>query len=171
MIVILTVSAGKETDLELAGIAAAAICGGGVTQPFPPPKQGDPPLPARPAPVGGGGIEVQADVDNAPFAKAAFVAVGFYVRTATGPLKPPVKPNLTILNVTPMLPDDKYPVGAETTGRVAATALCGACVTQPFPEGGDPYSGDPAQSMQVSCDTDDVPRVAGGFAAVGFKTA
>ena len=34
MIQILTIIRDKEQDLELAGIAAAAVCGAGLTQPF-----------------------------------------------------------------------------------------------------------------------------------------
>lgn len=166
---ILTISAGKETDLTLAGIAAAAICGAGVTQPFPPEVPGGQPLPARPAPVGGGGIEVQCDAPNGPFAKAAFEAAGFTVRTPAGAPTRPVKNSPTTLNVSPVLPDAKYPNGASDTGRIAAIALCAACVTQPSPSSGNPFDGDPATSMQVTCDSSDIARATAGFGAVGFR--
>ena len=55
MIQILTIIRDKEQDLELAGIAAAAVCGAGLTQPFPDgsPSRGDV--------ADGGSLEVQCD--------------------------------------------------------------------------------------------------------------
>ena len=68
---ILTVIRDKEMDLQLAGIAATAICGAGLTQPFP----GG--LPSRGDVADGGSLEVQCDPANAPRVRAGFVAAGF----------------------------------------------------------------------------------------------
>jgi hypothetical protein len=57
---ILTVIRGKEQDLQLAGVAAAAVCGAGLTQPFP----GG--FPSRDAVADGGSLEVICDAVDAP---------------------------------------------------------------------------------------------------------
>jgi hypothetical protein len=100
--------------------------------------------------------------------KAAFVAVKFQILEGVGPLDRPQKTNVKSHTVTPALPDDKYPLGAEATGRAAAKALCGACLTQPIPPDDDPFKGDPGVSMQIACDESDKANVIAGFGAVGF---
>lgn len=167
---ILNVIHDEESDLSIAGIAATAIYGAGLTQGFPSEDPANPEtlVPYRETGVAGGGIQVQCTVDNGPFVRAAFVAVGFQTIEPVEPLHPKPPSNVRPHTVTPAAPDNQYPSGAEATGRISATALCGACVTQPNAND-DPYDGDPASSMQVSCCDTDIQNAAKGFGAVGFK--
>jgi hypothetical protein len=165
---ILTVIHDQQSDLSIAAIAATAIYGAGLTQGFPDPVHPGKLVAYQETGAAGGGIQVQCAVADGPFVRAGFVAVKFQTIEPVEPLPPNRPTNVKSHIVTPAVPDNQYPSGAEATGRVAATALCGAWVTQPSPNG-DPYDGDPASSMQVSCcDTDQV-RAAQGFGAVAFK--
>src|SRR6202046_5975113 len=71
---ILTIIPRSDQNLKLAGFAATAICGAGLTQPFP----GG--LPFRPNVADRGSLEVQCDPANAPRVKAGFVAAGLTTR-------------------------------------------------------------------------------------------
>ncbi len=168
---ILTVVHDQESDLTIAGTTAIALFGAGLTQGFPSndpanPKKLDP---YRETGAAGAGIQVQCIVSNGPFVRAAFVAVKFQVLEGVGQLHPPQPTDVRSHTVTPALPDDKYPLGADATGRVTATALCAACLTQGIPPDNDPFTGDPAQSMQVNCDESQKAAVIAGFGAVGFS--
>ncbi len=168
---ILTVVHDQESNLALAATAAIALFGAGLTQGFPShdpknPKKRDP---YRETGAAGGGIQVQCVVRNGPFVKAAFVAVKFQVIESVGALHPLQPTDVRSHTVMPSLSDDKYPLGSQTTGRVTATALCAACLTQSIPPNDDPYTGDPAQSMRVDCDESQKTAVIAAFGSVGFS--
>ena len=168
---ILTVVHDEETDLTIAGIVAVLLMATGLTQGFPDPQFPDDKkklVAYRETGAAGGGIQVQSSTANGPYAKAAFVAVGFQILEGVGPLVRPPTTNVKSHTVTPAAPDDKYPLGAADTGRAAAKALCGACLTQPIPPDDDPFVGDPGVSMQIECDESDKRSVMAGFGAVGF---
>jgi hypothetical protein len=81
---ILTVIRGKELDLQLAGIAATAICGAGLTQAFP----GG--FPSRDSVTDRGSLEVMCDTVNAPRVRAGFVRAGFdTIERVADPVIPP----------------------------------------------------------------------------------
>jgi len=171
---ILSVIHDQETDLTVAVTVAIVLFKAGLTQGFPDPQYPNDLTkltPYRETGAAGGGIQVQSSVANGPFVKAAFVAVKFQILQSVGPLVPPPKTNVKSHTVTPALSDDKYPLGAEATGRAAATGLCGACLTQPIPPEDDPFTGDPGASMQILCDDSDVANVTAGFGSVGFRVA
>jgi len=88
---ILTIIPRREQDLQLAGIAATAICGAGLTQPFP----GG--LPSRISVADRGSLEVQCDPANAPRVKAGFVAAGF--DTIEGVALPEIPPKTNIVTI------------------------------------------------------------------------
>jgi hypothetical protein len=167
---ILTVVHDQETNLAIAVTTAVALFGAGLTQGFPSHDPNDPKKldKYRETGAAGGGIQVQCTVSNGPFVRAAFVAVKFQVLESVGQLVRPQPTDVRPHTVTPAQPDEKYPLGAETTGRVAATALCGACVTQGIPPGNDPFDGDPAVSMRVDCAESQKATVIAAFGAVGF---
>src|SRR6266851_8158008 len=124
---ILTVIPDRETDLARIGTtAAAALCGAGITSALP---DG---LPARRCVAG---LEVQCDRAHAPFAKAGFVAVGFQTIESVRLGRFPAKTNLVTLTVV------RGPQQNLSLAGIAAKALCGAGVTQPFPDGSS-YHGD-----------------------------
>jgi len=165
---ILTVIHDEETDLTIAVLVATSLFAAGLTQGFPDSEDPTKLVAYRETGADGGGIQVQSSVANGPFVKAAFVAVKFQILEGVGRLVPVPKNNIKSHVVTPAQPDDKYPLGAEATGRAAATALCGAGLTQPIPPGNDPFTGDPGVSMQIACDESDKVSVIKGFGAVGF---
>jgi len=167
---ILTVVHDQESNLAIAATAAIALFAAGLTQGFPSHDPNNPQKldPYRETGAAGGGIQVQCVAANGPFAKAAFVAVKFQVLESVGALNPRQPTDVRSHTVTPSLPDAQYPLGADVTGRVVATALCAACVTQSIPPNDDPYTGDPIQSMQVDCDESEKASVIAGFSAVGF---
>ena len=149
--------------LDHVGPPATALFGAGILQQF---DDGEVVrIPATPD-----AVEVTCDVARSGYAKEGFLVAGFEVPTAAGSAPRPPENNPVTLTVTPALPDtDKnYPVGAEATGRLAAKALYGSCVTQPIPPNDDAYLGDPGTSMQVRCNQADVTAVARGFGAVKF---
>jgi len=152
---ILTIIRGKELDLQLAGIAATALCGAGLTQPFP----GG--IPSRIALADRGSMEVQCDVVNAPRVRAAFVRAGFdTIERVADPVIPP-KTNVVTLSVGPE--DQKYLQMADP----ATDALCGAGLTMPYDDGKS-YSGDlfADATVKVQCDQTDAAFVQQGFGAV-----
>ena len=168
---ILTVIHDQETDLTIAVLVATVLFKAGLTQGFPDPQFPDDKtklVAYRETGAAGGGIQIQSSVANGPFVKAAFVAVKFQILQGVGPLVPPPTTNVKSHTVTPAAPDDKYPLGADATGRAAAKALCGACLTQPIPPDDDPFTGDPGVSMQIECDESVKASVIAGFGAVGF---
>lgn len=155
MQIILTVIPDRESDLTFAGIAAAALCGGGITSPFP----GG--LPSRPNPADNGSIEVTCEEANGPFARAGFIQAGF-----------------TTIEVLPMptIPAQNNPQPLQITptkqvylqfGDSAADALLGAGLTAAFPDGSS-YQGDlnSGTSMTVMCTAAQQPAVQSAFAAV-----
>jgi hypothetical protein len=169
---ILTVIPDQQTDLTIAGVVATSLFAAGLNQGFPdPPKNPTKRVPYRETGTDGGGIQVQSSTADGPFVKAAFVAVKFQILEGVGRLDRPEKTNVNSHTVTPALSDDKYPLGAEATGRAAATGLCAACLTQPIPPDDDPFKGDPGVSMRIDCDESDKANVTAGFGAVGFVVA
>jgi hypothetical protein len=154
MQIILTVIPDKESDLTFAGIAAAALCGGGITSPFP---DG---LPSRPTPGDRGSIEVTCEQANGPLARAGFIQAGFdTIEKLPMPTIPP-KTNPVTIKVGPE--DQKY----LQFGDSAADALLGAGLTIAFPDGSS-YQGDLAHdsTMSVMCASADTATVQRAFAA------
>jgi len=152
---ILTIIRDKEQDLELAGIAAAAICGAGLTQAFP----GG--LPSRGAVADGGSLEVQCDPANAPRVRAGFIGAGFStIETVADPV---ISPKTNIVTITVGPEDQRYLQMADP----AADALCGAGLTVAYADGRS-YSGDLSSdaTMSVQCDQTDATAVRQAFAVV-----
>ena len=152
---ILTVIRGKEQDLELAGIAATAVCGAGLTQPFP----GG--FPSRGAVADGGSLEVMCDVVDAPRVRAGFVRAGFDTIERVADPQLPAKTKVVTLNVGPE--QQKFLQMADP----AADALCGAGLTVAYADGKS-YSGDlfSDATVQVQCDQSDAAIVQKAFTAV-----
>lgn len=168
---ILTVIRDEEIDLAIAATVAIALIGSRLTKGFPAhdpkhPKKLDP---YRETGAAGGGIQVQCTIKNGPFVKAAFVALKFQTLESVGRKHPRQPTDVRSHDVTPSLSDDKYPLGTEATGRVTATALCAACLTQKIPPYDDPYTGDPAKSMRLECDESRKTAVVAAFGAVRFR--
>src|SRR5208282_375342 len=152
---ILTVIRDQQQDLQLAGVAATAICGTGLTQLFP----GG--LPSRGAVADGGSLEVMCDTANGPRVRAAFVRAGFdTIEKVADPQIPP-KPNMVTVAFGPK--DQKFLQMADP----AADALCGAGLTVAYADGKS-YSGDlfSDATANVQCDQADVAAVQQAFAAV-----
>jgi hypothetical protein len=152
---ILTIIRAKEPDLQLAGIAATAICGAGLTQPFP----GG--LPWRTAVADGGSLQVMCDPANAPRVRAGFIRAGFNTIETVGDPDIPPKPHVVAIAVGPE--DQKYLQMADP----AADALCGAGLTVAYADGKS-YSGDlfSDATVNVQCDPTDAAVVQQGFTAV-----
>jgi hypothetical protein len=126
---ILTIIRDKEQDLQLAGIAATAICGAGLTQPFP----GG--LPSRGAVADRGSLEVMCDTVNAPRVRAGFVRAGFDTIDRVADPEIPPKTNIVALAAGPE--DQKYLQLADP----AFDALCGTGLTVAYADGNS-YSRD-----------------------------
>ncbi|WP_425150993.1 hypothetical protein [Candidatus Binatus sp.] len=152
---ILTVIRDKEMDLQLAGIAATAICGAGLTQPFP----GG--LPSRGDVADGGSLEVQCDPANAPRVRAGFVAAGF--DTIERVADPDIPPKTKIVEIAVGPENQEYLQMADP----ATDALCGAGLTVAYPDGKS-YSGDLSTdaTVNVQCDQIDAAVVQQAFSAV-----
>jgi len=148
---------GRLETIDKVGAAAGPLFGSGFLIPFP---DGDT---FKVGPVRGQ-IEFWCKIARAPYAKAGFYAAGFFARTATGPTHFPKDLKPEPYKVKRALPDtdENYPFGAETHGRLAALALCGAGVTQ-LNDNNDAYSGDPATEMRVMCDKRYLTAATGGF--------
>ncbi len=155
MQIILTVIRDRESDLTLAGIAAAALCGGGITAPFP---DG---LPSRPNPDDQGSIEVTCEEANGPFARAGFVQAGFATIEALPMPTIPPKSNPVTIQTGPE--NQEY----LQFGDSAADALLGAGLTIAFPDGSS-YQGDLSNdtTMSVMCASADTAKVQSAFTAV-----
>jgi hypothetical protein len=155
---ILTVIRDKEQDLQLAGIAATAICGGGLTQPFPGGPGG---LPSRVDLADRGSLEVMCEQSNASRVRAAFIRAGFDTIERVADAEIPPKPNIVTLAVGPE--DQKFLQMADP----AFDALCGAGLTVAYAEG-QSYSGDLFSDLtaKVQCDKSDLPVVQQAFATV-----
>lgn len=117
-------------------------------------------------------VEVWCKVALGPYAKEGFIQAGFEVTTSTGPVDYPTDLKPVPLDVKRALPDndDNYEFGADTAGRIAALALCGAGVTQ-FDSNGDPYSGDTGNTMRVVSDPRYFDAVTRGFWVAKSKGA
>jgi hypothetical protein len=152
---ILTVIRGKEQDLQLAGIAATAVCGAGLTQPFP----GG--FPSRGAVADGGSLEVMCEAVNAPRVRAGFVRAGFDTIEKVADPRLPAKTKIVTLAVGPE--EQKFLQMADP----AADALCGAGLTVAYADGKS-YSGDlfADPTVKVQCDQTDAAIVQKAFAAV-----
>jgi hypothetical protein len=155
MQIILTVIPDKESDLTFAGIAAAALCGAGITSPFP----GG--LPSRPNPADAGSIEITCEEANGPFARAGFIQAGFdTIEKLAMPTIPPQDNPLPLQ----IIPTQQVYL---QFGDSAADALLGAGLTVAFPDGSS-YQGDlnNGTSMNVMCAAANQPTVQSAFAAV-----
>ncbi len=152
---ILTVIRDREQDLQLAGIAATAVCGAGFTQAFP----GG--LPSRPAVADGGSLQVMCDAVNAPRVRAGFIRAGFDTIERVADPEIPAKIKIVMVAVGPE--DQKFLQMADP----AADALCGAGLTVAYSDGKS-YSGDLISdaTANVQCDQADVAVVQQAFAAV-----
>jgi hypothetical protein len=155
MVQILTIIRDKEQDLELAGIAATAVCGAGLTQPFPDgsPSRGDV--------ADGGSIEVQCDPALAPRVRAGFVRAGF--DTIERVADPVILPKTKIVTIAVGPENQEYLQMADP----ATDALCGAGLTVAYPDGRS-YSCDLSTdaTVNVQCDQTDAGAVQRGFGAV-----
>lgn len=166
MITMLTVIRAKEHDLELAGIAAAALCFAKFTEAFAPDPH-DPnhePLPSRPAVADGGSLEVMCDKGDPKRVRAGFIRAGFDTIERFGDPVIPPKTNIVSVSVTPADPKDKLYV---QMADPAADALCGAGLTVAYPDGRS-YSGDLSTdtTFKVQCDEADVAVVNQAFDAL-----
>jgi hypothetical protein len=153
---ILTVIRDRELDLSLAGIAAIALCGARLTQPFP---GGDP---SRPNIADNGALEIQCDPANASRVRAGFVRAGFTtIERVADPDFPP-KANIVEISVGP----ETKPQYLQMAGP-ACDALCGAGLTVAYDDG-QSYSGDLFNdpTVKVKCAPADAATVQQGFSAV-----
>ena len=157
---ILTVIPDKEQDLQLAGIAATAVCGAGLTQPYP----GG--LPSRVAVADKGSLEVMCDPVNAPRVRAGFIRAGFDTIEKVADPQLPAKTKIVTLAVGPE--EQKFLQMADP----AADALCGAGLTVAYADGKS-YSGDLFSdvTVKVQCDQADAAIVQKAFAAVWTSLA
>lgn len=155
MQIILTVIPDKESDLTFAGIAAAALCGGGITLPFP----GG--LPSRPNPDDQGALDVTCEEANGPFARAGFIQAGF--ATVEGLPMPTIPPKSNSVTIQTGPENQQY----LQFGDSAADALLGAGLTIAFPDGSS-YQGNLSSdaTMSVMCASADTAKVQSAFAAV-----
>lgn len=152
---ILTVIPDREQDLSLAEVAATAICGAGLTQPFP----GG--LPSRIAIPDRGSLEVMCDEDRAPRVRAGFIGAGFDTIERLADPQIPAKANIVTITVGPE--QQKFLQMVDP----AADALCGAGLTVAYDDGRS-YSGDPFSdaTVNVQCDQADAAVVQRAFGAV-----
>ena len=152
---ILTVIRDREQDLGLAGLAAVALCGAGLTQLFP---DGSP---SRANVADNGSLEVQCEILNGPRVRQGFIRAGFdTIERLADPDLPP-KQNIVAVKVGPE--HQQFLQMADP----AADALCGAGVTVQYPDGKS-YAGDPAHDefIMVQCPQSDSAIVQRAFAAV-----
>jgi hypothetical protein len=152
---ILTVIRGREVDLQLAGIAATALCSAELTQSFP----GG--LPSRVAVADASSLEVMCDTVNAPRVRSGFVRAGFDTIEKVADPQIPAKTKIVTLTVGPE--EQKFLQMADP----AADALCGAGLTVAYADGKS-YSGDlfSDATVKVQCDQADAAVVQKAFAAV-----
>jgi hypothetical protein len=152
---ILTVIRDREQDLSLASLAAVALCGVGLTQPFP---DGSP---SRIDVADNGSLEVQCDGVNGPRVRQGFIRTGFDTIERLADPDLPSKQNIVALKVGPEHQEYLQMVDP------AADALCGAGVTVQYDDGRS-YAGDPAHDefITVRCAQADSAMVQQAFAAV-----
>jgi hypothetical protein len=152
---ILTIITDKEQDLELAGIAAAALLGANFTQAFPDGSA------SRPSVANAGSIEVQCDISKGPLVRAGFVQAGF--DTIERLADPDIAAKTDVVAVAVGPEQQKYLQMADP----AADALCGAGLTVAYPTGLS-YEGDlfNDSTMNVQCARADIPTVQTAFAQV-----
>lgn len=152
---ILSVIRDREQDLSLAGLAAVALCGAGLTQLFP---DGSP---SRVDVADNASLEVQCEIINGPRVRQGFIRAGFDTieRLADPDLSP--KQNIVPVKVGPEHQQFLQMVDP------AADALCGAGVTVQYADGKS-YAGDPAHDefIMVQCPESDSAIVQQAFAAV-----
>ena len=152
---ILTVIRDREQDLGLAGLAALALCGAGLTQLFPDGST------SRANVADNGSLEVQCDTANGPRVRQGFIRAGFdTIERLADPDLPP-KQNIVAVKVGPEHQQFLQMVDP------AADALCGAGVTVQYADGKS-YAGDPADDefIMVQCPQSDSAIVQRAFAAV-----
>jgi hypothetical protein len=152
---ILTVIRAREQDLTLAGLAAVALSGAGLTQLFP---DGSP---SRVDVADNASLEVQCENINGPRVRQGFIRAGFdTIERLADPDLPP-KQNIVALKVGPEHQPFLQMVDP------AADALCGAGITVQFADGKS-YAGDPAHDefVMVQCPQSDSAIVQQAFAAV-----
>jgi hypothetical protein len=152
---ILTVIREREQDLSLAGLAAVALCGAELTQPFP---DGSP---SRVDVADNASLEVQCDTVNGPRVRQGFIRAGFDTIERLAEPELPPKQNIVTVAVGPEHQQFLQMVDP------AADALCGAGVTLEYSDGRS-YMGDPTHdaSIKVQCAQADSAIVEQAFAAV-----
>jgi hypothetical protein len=152
---ILTVIRGKEQDLQLAGIAAAALCGARLAEPF----GWD--ILVRPAVADRGSLQVMCDINIAPRVRAGLIRAGFDTIEPVSAYQIPAKSNVVSVSSGP---EDRRLL---QMADPAADALCGAGLTVPYDDGRS-YSGDLFADavLKVQCDQSDVPSVQMAFNVV-----
>ena len=152
---ILTVIRDREQDLSLAGLAAVALCGAGLTQAFP---DGSP---SRVDVADNGSLEVQCDTANGPRVRQGFIRAGFDTIERLTDADPTPKQNIVTLKAGPEHQQFLQMVDP------AADALCGAGVTIQYADGKS-YAGDPAHDefITVQCSQTDAASVEQAFAAL-----
>jgi len=152
---ILIVIRDREQDLSLAGLAAVALFGAGLTQIFP---DGSP---SRVDVADNGSLEVQCDTANGPRVRQGFIRAGF--DTIEGLADPDLPPKRDIVTL------EVGPEHQQVLQMVdpAADALCGARLTVQFADGKS-YAGNPAHDefITVQCSQADSAIVKQAFAAV-----
>ena len=152
---ILTVIRAREQDLTLAGLAAVALSGAGLTQLFP---DGSP---SRVDVADNASLEVQCENINGPRVRQGFIRAGFdTIERLADPDLPP-KQNIVAVKVGPEHQQFLQMVDP------AVDALCGAGVTVQYADGKS-YAGDPADDefIMVQCPQSDSAIVQRAFAAV-----
>jgi len=152
---ILTVIRDREQDLGLAGLAAVALCGAGLTQLFP---DGSP---SRANVADNGSLEVQCEILNGPRVRQGFIRAGFdTIERLADPDLPP-KQNIVAVKVGPE--HQQFLQMADP----AADALCGAGVTVQFADGKS-YAGGPEHDefIMLPCPQLDSAIAQQAFAAV-----
>jgi len=151
---IFTVVADVQNDTGLAGIAAVALFGAGLTQAI----DGSP---FGINPVNKGSLDISCTTENGPRVRAAFIRAGF---TTTQVVDAPVTPPKTnLLTITTGPEKTQYLQMADP----ACDALCGAGLTVQYADGRS-YSGDLNHdaTLQVQCDSSDSAAVRNAFTAV-----
>ena len=151
---IFTVVADAENDMNLAGIAAVALYGAGLTQAI-----AEAPFGINP--VNKGSLDISCTTDNGPRVRAAFVRAGFSTTQVVAAPKIPSRTNVVTITTGPE--KTQYLQMADP----ACDALCGAGLTVQYADGRS-YSGDlkHGATLQVQCDSSDAAAVRNAFTAV-----
>ena len=152
---ILIVIRDREQDLSLAGLAAVALFGAGLTQLFP---DGSP---SRVDVADNGSLEVRCDTANGPRIRQGFIRAGFDTIEGLADPDLPPKRDIVTLEVGPEHQEFLQMVDS------AADALCRAGLTVQYADGRF-YAGDPARDafITVQCSQADSALVKHAFAAV-----